>query len=111
MKKSLTLTHFPRHLDLHADGFDVVAECTGVEKLIDDAINYVRRGGSLLVYGVYEDKALVHWPPGKIFGDEINVSFHSVLLYSDMKCSHVVFCMPTPRSLDRSHRHSACLEL
>jgi D-arabinitol dehydrogenase (NADP+) len=50
-----------------------VAECTGVEKLIDDAINYVRRGGSLLVYGVYEDKALVHWPPGKIFGDEINV--------------------------------------
>src|SRR4051794_20496511 len=57
------------------DGFDVVAECTGVEKLIDDAINYVRRGGSLLVYGVYEDKALVHWPPGKIFGDEINVRF------------------------------------
>jgi D-arabinitol dehydrogenase (NADP+) len=54
-------------------GFDVVAECTGVEKLIDHAINYVRRGGSLLVYGVYEDKALVHWPPGKIFGDEINI--------------------------------------
>ncbi len=58
-------------------GFDVVAECTGVEKLIDDSINYVRRGGSLLVYGVYEDSALVHWPPGKIFLDEINVGGRS----------------------------------
>lgn len=27
-----------------------------------------------MIYGVYENKALVHWPPSKIFGDEINVS-------------------------------------
>jgi len=33
----------------------------------------VRRGGTLMVYGVYENKALVHWPPAKIFGDEIRV--------------------------------------
>jgi hypothetical protein len=26
-----------------------------------------------MIYGVYEDKALVHWPPSKIFGDEIKV--------------------------------------
>lgn len=30
-------------------------------------------GGTLMVYGVYENKALVHWPPAKIFGDEITV--------------------------------------
>lgn len=26
-----------------------------------------------MLYGVYENKALVHWPPSKIFGDEIKV--------------------------------------
>jgi len=54
-------------------GFDIVVEATGVEKLANDAINYVRRGGTLMVYGVYENKALVHWPPSKIFGDEITI--------------------------------------
>jgi threonine dehydrogenase-like Zn-dependent dehydrogenase len=47
-------------------GFDVVVEATGVEKLANESINYVRRGGTLMVYGVYENKALVHWPPGKV---------------------------------------------
>ncbi|KAF5351266.1 hypothetical protein D9756_008389 [Leucocoprinus leucothites] len=54
-------------------GFDVVVEATGVEKLANDSINYVRRGGTLMIYGVYENKALVHWPPSKIFGDEIKI--------------------------------------
>ncbi|KAF9226316.1 GroES-like protein [Gyrodon lividus] len=66
----------PQWEKLKADnpyGFDVVVEATGVEKLANDAINYVRRGGTLMIYGVYENKALVHWPPSKIFGDEINI--------------------------------------
>jgi len=54
-------------------GFDVVVEATGVEKLANESINYVRRGGTLMIYGVYENKALVHWPPSKIFGDEITI--------------------------------------
>jgi len=54
-------------------GFDVVVEATGVEKIANDSINYVRRGGTLMIYGVYENKALVHWPPSKIFGDEIKI--------------------------------------
>ncbi|KIK70189.1 hypothetical protein GYMLUDRAFT_34676 [Collybiopsis luxurians FD-317 M1] len=54
-------------------GFDVVVEATGVEKLANDSINYVRRGGTLLIYGVYENKAKVSWPPSKIFGDEIKI--------------------------------------
>ncbi|WWD16500.1 chlorophyll synthesis pathway protein BchC [Kwoniella shandongensis] len=52
-------------------GFDVVAECTGVESVVNDAINYVTRGGTLLVYGVYEDKARVgKWSPTDIFVNE-----------------------------------------
>ncbi|KAF8970231.1 chaperonin 10-like protein [Flammula alnicola] len=54
-------------------GFDVVVEATGVEKVANESINYVRRGGTLMIYGVYENKALVHWPPSKIFGDEIKI--------------------------------------
>lgn len=55
------------------DGFDVVAECTGVESIVQDAINYVARGGTLLVYGVYADNARVSWSPTKIFVDEIRI--------------------------------------
>ncbi|KAH7926263.1 GroES-like protein [Leucogyrophana mollusca] len=54
-------------------GFDVVVEATGSEKVANDSINYVRRGGTLMVYGVYSDDARVHWPPSKIFGDEIRI--------------------------------------
>lgn len=64
-------------------GFDVVAECTGVEKIVNDSINYVARGGTLLVYGVYEGDARVSWPPSKIFGDEIRIigSFSQVYCF------------------------------
>ncbi|KAI0047734.1 GroES-like protein [Auriscalpium vulgare] len=54
-------------------GFDVVIEATGAEAVANDAINYVRRGGTLMVYGVYENAALVHWSPSKIFSDEIRI--------------------------------------
>lgn len=54
-------------------GFDVVVEATGVESIVNDSINYVRRGGTLLVYGVYDNAARVNWSPTKIFADEINI--------------------------------------
>ncbi|KAL5521788.1 ARD1_2 [Sanghuangporus sanghuang] len=54
-------------------GFDVVIEATGAEKLANDAIHYVRRGGTLMMYGVYDNNARVHWAPSKIFGDEIQI--------------------------------------
>ncbi|KAK0445237.1 hypothetical protein EV421DRAFT_1708832, partial [Armillaria borealis] len=48
-------------------------EATGSEKVADDAINYVRRGGTLMIYGVYANADRVHWSPSKIFGDEIRI--------------------------------------
>ncbi|KAL7009318.1 N-terminal acetyltransferase A complex catalytic subunit ard1 [Cystobasidiomycetes sp. EMM_F5] len=54
-------------------GFDVVVEATGVESIVNDSINYVKRGGTLMVYGVYNDSAKVTWSPNKIFLDEIRV--------------------------------------
>ncbi|KAJ2906950.1 alcohol dehydrogenase GroES-like domain-containing protein [Zalerion maritima] len=54
-------------------GFDIVVEATGSVKILEDAINYVRRGGKLIVYGVYSSADRVSWPPSKIFGDEITI--------------------------------------
>ncbi|KAF7159918.1 hypothetical protein CNMCM5623_005424 [Aspergillus felis] len=54
-------------------GFDIVVEATGNLNILNDSINYVRRGGKLVVYGVYANKDRVSWPPAKIFGDEINI--------------------------------------
>ncbi|KAI9802497.1 MAG: hypothetical protein M1825_002882 [Sarcosagium campestre] len=54
-------------------GFDIVIEATGSVKVLEDAIHYVRRGGKLVVYGVYANAARVSWPPSKIFGDEITI--------------------------------------
>lgn len=47
-------------------GFDIVVEATGSAKILEDSINYVRRGGKLVVYGVYSNSARVSWPPSKI---------------------------------------------
>lgn len=48
---------------------DIVVEASGSSKVLEDAINYVRRGGKLVCYGVYPSSARVSWPPAKIFGD------------------------------------------
>ena len=85
---------FQKLKDENPYGFDIVVEATGSPKILEDAINYVRRGGiynnlifyslilyiltlkrsgKLVVYGVYSASARVSWPPSKIFGDEITI--------------------------------------
>jgi D-arabinitol dehydrogenase (NADP+) len=54
-------------------GFDIVVEATGSPKILEDAIHYVRRGGKLVVYGVYSHAARVSWPPEMIFQNEITI--------------------------------------
>lgn len=66
----------PQFAKLKADnpyGFDIVVEATGSVSILEDSINFVRRSGKLVVYGVYSDAARVSWPPSKIFGDEITI--------------------------------------
>ncbi|KAF3083825.1 hypothetical protein TWF102_000544 [Orbilia oligospora] len=54
-------------------GFDIVVEATGSPAILEESINYVRRGGKLVVYGVYSSAARVTWSPSKIFGDELTI--------------------------------------
>ncbi|KZV80690.1 GroES-like protein [Exidia glandulosa HHB12029] len=64
-------------------GFDVVVNPSGAEKLANVALNYVRRGGTLMLYGVYDETAMVHWPPARIFREEIKIiaSFSQTLCF------------------------------
>ncbi|EJD54722.1 GroES-like protein [Auricularia subglabra TFB-10046 SS5] len=64
-------------------GFDVVVEASGAERLANIALNYVRRGGTLMLYGVYDEKAMVSWPPARIFREEIKIiaSFSQTLCF------------------------------
>ena len=57
---------FQKLKDENPYGFDIVVEATGSVKILEDSINYVRRGGKLVVYGVYSNKDRVSWPPSKI---------------------------------------------
>lgn len=69
-------------------GFDIVVEATGSVKILEDAINYVRRGGTLVVYGVYASSAKISWPPAKIFGDEITIgSFSKTYMFLQLPLS------------------------
>ncbi|KAJ3798865.1 chaperonin 10-like protein [Lentinula aff. detonsa] len=54
-------------------GFDAVVEATGSEIVATLAIQYVRRGGTLMIYGVYANDALVHWNLPFIFSNEIKI--------------------------------------
>jgi D-arabinitol dehydrogenase (NADP+) len=43
-------------------GFDIVVEATGSVKILEDAINYCRRGGTLVVYGYVLTSSSWHPP-------------------------------------------------
>ena len=54
-------------------GFDVVIEATGSHSVLEMAIEFCTRGGTLLYYGVYEKDALIRVSPSKVFMDEITI--------------------------------------
>ncbi|KAJ4373527.1 hypothetical protein N0V86_007668 [Didymella sp. IMI 355093] len=54
-------------------GFDIVVEATGAPTVLETSINYVRKGGKLVVYGVYDDKVKIAWSPFKIWENEITI--------------------------------------
>ena len=60
-----------RAANLH--GFDVVVEATGAPAVLEGSIDFVRKGGKLVVYGVYDDKAKIAWSPFTIWANEITI--------------------------------------
>ncbi|KAF2125295.1 L-threonine 3-dehydrogenase [Dothidotthia symphoricarpi CBS 119687] len=54
-------------------GFDIVVEATGAPTVLEQAIQYVRKGGKLVVYGVYDKHVKIAWSPFRIWEYEITV--------------------------------------
>lgn len=54
-------------------GFDIVVEATGAPTVLEASLNYVRKGGKLVVYGVYDENVKIAWPPFRIWENEITI--------------------------------------
>ena len=65
--------HRNRLRELNPTGFDYIVEATGSAAVCEDALQFVRRGGTLLVYGVYPEKETVRFNPFDLFRREITI--------------------------------------
>jgi D-arabinitol dehydrogenase (NADP+) len=65
--------HRKRLQELSPNGFDYVIEATGAAAVCEDGLQYVRRRGTLLVYGVYPENATARFKPFDLFRGEISI--------------------------------------
>lgn len=58
--------------------FDLVVECTGRKKVWEDSLNYVRRGGNVMLFGGCASGTEVTYSAHRLHYDELNLigSFH-----------------------------------
>ncbi len=59
--------------DISANGFDYVVEATGAPEMCAEAMRQVRRGGEVLIYGVYPEGVTFPVNPFDVFRNEITV--------------------------------------
>ena len=55
------------------DGPDVIMDCTGIVKIVEDAIPQVRRGGKVVVFGVCPPDQYARFSPAYINDNEITI--------------------------------------
>jgi D-arabinitol dehydrogenase (NADP+) len=65
--------HRSRLHELSQTGFDYIVEATGSASVCEDALQFARRGGTLLVYGVYPETDSVRFNPFDLFRREITI--------------------------------------
>jgi D-arabinitol dehydrogenase (NADP+) len=65
--------HRRRLTDMSSTGFDYIIEATGSPFVCEEAFRFIRRRGTLLVYGVYPDKDFVQFRPFDVFRREITI--------------------------------------
>jgi D-arabinitol dehydrogenase (NADP+) len=65
--------HRNRLHELSPTGFDYIVEATGSAPVCEGALQFARRGGTLLVYGVYPEADSVRFNPFDLFRREITI--------------------------------------
>ncbi|KAF1848120.1 L-threonine 3-dehydrogenase [Cucurbitaria berberidis CBS 394.84] len=75
----ITISDDQPHMEMQAlksanpYGFDIVVEATGAPTVLEQAIDFVRKGGKLVVYGVYDESIKIAWSPFRIWEHEITI--------------------------------------
>lgn len=75
----ITISDNQPHLEMQAlhdanpHGFDIVVEATGASSVLESSLDYVRKGGKLVVYGVYDESVKISWSPFRIWENEITI--------------------------------------
>lgn len=59
--------------DANPYGFDIVVEATGAPTVLEQSLEFVRKGGKLVVYGVYDESVKIAWSPFHIWENEITI--------------------------------------
>jgi L-iditol 2-dehydrogenase len=73
-------------------GFDYVFECTGMPEVWESSVNYVRRGGTVVLFGGCKAETTVTYDAGKLHYDEITL--RGVFHYTppDVKKAYALLC-------------------
>jgi NADPH2:quinone reductase len=60
-------------VELNRGGFDCVVDATGVTRVVQDALRSVRKGGTLMIFGVTPAGEAATFEPFRIYNEEITI--------------------------------------
>jgi len=73
-------------------GFDYVFECTGRPEVWEASVNYVRRGGTVILFGGCESGTTVTYDTGRIHYDEVTLKGVFHYTPSDVEKAYKLLC-------------------
>jgi L-iditol 2-dehydrogenase len=73
-------------------GFDYVFECTGMPEVWEASVNYVRKGGTVILFGGCKSGTTVTYDTGRIHYDEITLKGVFHYTPSDVKKAYKLLC-------------------
>jgi threonine dehydrogenase-like Zn-dependent dehydrogenase len=73
-------------------GFDYVFECTGMPDVWEASVNYVRKGGTVILFGGCKSGTTVTYDTGRIHYDEITIKGVFHYTPSDVRKAYEILC-------------------
>jgi L-iditol 2-dehydrogenase len=73
-------------------GFDHVFECTGIPEVWEDSVNYVSKGGTVILFGGCKSGTKITYDAGRLHYDEITIKGTFHFSPSDVKKAYRLLC-------------------
>lgn len=73
-------------------GFDYVFECTGMSEVWEKSVNYVRKGGTVILFGGCKSGTTVTYDTGRLHYDEITLKGTFHYTPTDVKKAYKLLC-------------------